>query len=67
MSRRTYKFNTPTLRVIDETALPIVSHDAEVIGRLFILRDVTHEYEMETYRQECRTCSSTTCVARLPV
>ncbi len=52
VSRRTYKFNTPTLRVIDETTLPIVSHDAEVIGRLFILRDVTHEYEMETYRQE---------------
>ncbi|MBN1120530.1 MAG: GAF domain-containing protein, partial [Anaerolineae bacterium] len=39
-------------RVISEIALPVFGYDDEVLGRLYIMRDVSHEREVELYRQE---------------
>ncbi len=51
MTRRTLTFNLPTPRVIEETSIAVVGDD-QPIGRLFILRDITHEHEVEVFRQE---------------
>jgi NtrC-family two-component system sensor histidine kinase KinB len=39
-------------QVVSETSLPVFGYDDEVLGRLYILRDVSHEREVELYRQE---------------
>ncbi len=50
-TRRTYRLERPMPRVIDEYSLPVVGPQ-EMLGRLFVLRDVTREHAIETYRQE---------------
>lgn len=52
VTRRRYTFKHPTLRAIEETSVAVVSDEDELLGRLFILRDRTQEYELESYRQE---------------
>ncbi len=52
MTRRKYTLSHPTVRVIEETSLAVIGANEEILGRLFILRDITQEYEMEVYRQE---------------
>jgi NtrC-family two-component system sensor histidine kinase KinB len=52
ITRREYTLNTPSFRVIDEMSIPVTSQAGQIIGRLFIMRDVTSEHEMEAYRQE---------------
>lgn len=51
-TRRSYELHTPVARVVEETSLPVFGEDERVIGRLFILRDVTRQREMEYYQQE---------------
>jgi GAF domain-containing protein len=51
-TRRTYRLYRPGLRVINEMSIPVISQEGALMGRLFILRDETQEYEMEMYRQE---------------
>lgn len=52
ITRRDYTLNAPSFRVINEMSIPVTSLADQLIGRLFILRDVTSEHEMEAYRQE---------------
>lgn len=51
-TRRRHTFSKPTPRVIDEFSLPVIGGDSQIMGRLIILRDVTQEVELESYRQE---------------
>ncbi len=50
--KRRYVLSTPTMRAIEETSVPVKGDDGEILGHLFILHDVTQEYELEAYRQE---------------
>ena len=52
ITRRRYTLIDPSLRAIEEVSLPVIGHNNELLGRMFILRDITQEYELETYRQE---------------
>jgi signal transduction histidine kinase len=52
ITRRRYTFNQPTFRAIEEISLPVMGHNNDVLGRMFILRDITQEYELESYRNE---------------
>lgn len=49
---RSYMFHNPSLRVIEESSTPVIGENGAPIGRLFTLRDITHDYEIQTYRQE---------------
>lgn len=50
-TRRMYTIGKPSPRAIEEVSLAVIS-DGQPIGRLFILRDITREHEIGTYRQE---------------
>lgn len=52
ITRRRYTLNIPAFRAIEETSLPVFGHNDELLGRMFILRDTTQEYELESFRQE---------------
>jgi signal transduction histidine kinase len=40
------------LHVIEEMSSAVTGQDGEILGRLFILRDITKEKEIESFRQE---------------
>ncbi len=52
ITRRSYLIETPTTRAIDEISTAVTDKDNKLIGRLFVLRDSTQQYELEQYRQE---------------
>ncbi len=39
-------------RYVDGTASPVVSASGQVIGRVAVLRDVTHQHELEQFRED---------------
>lgn len=51
-TRRRYTLSKPASCVIEEFSLPVIGSDEQIIGRLIILRDITQEAELESYRQE---------------
>lgn len=52
VTHRRYRIHMPAARQLDETSIPVINHEGDMIGRLVILRDTTREAEMESYRQE---------------
>lgn len=52
MTRRRYTMGHPRLVAVEEISSPIVTGMAEVVGRLFVFRDVTREHEIQTFREE---------------
>lgn len=52
ITRRTYQINRPNPLILEETSLGVFGADDEVLGQVFTLRDVTQQYELETFRQE---------------
>ena len=52
VTRRTLTIHEPSQRVIEELSTSVRGHDGELLGRMFVLRDITNQYELETYRQE---------------
>jgi len=52
LTRRSYTLEKPTMRAIEEISTAVVGDNDALMGRLFILRDVTQQYELELYRQD---------------
>jgi GAF domain-containing protein len=52
ITRRRYEPGNPVLRAVEEITVPVSGEAGDVIGRLFVLRDATHEVELEEYREE---------------
>jgi GAF domain-containing protein/nitrogen-specific signal transduction histidine kinase len=52
ITRRHYTLTRPVPRVIEEISLGVIGHNGEVLGRLFILRDITQERDLEAYRRD---------------
>src|SRR5574341_145326 len=52
ITRRRFLLNEPTVRAIEEISLPVSGQDGAMLGRMFILRDITQEFELEQFRQE---------------
>ena len=52
ITRRRYSIDEPMRRTIEEISIPVTGHTKENLGRMFILRDMTHELELEEFRQE---------------
>ncbi|HEC22832.1 MAG TPA: GAF domain-containing protein, partial [Chloroflexi bacterium] len=52
ITRRSYVLTRPVRRAIEEVSLPVTGRQNELLGRLFILRDVTQREEMEAFREE---------------
>lgn len=52
ITRRSYLLETPTTRAVDEISIAVTDRDNKLIGRLFVLRDSTQQYELDQYRQE---------------
>ncbi|GAB4477314.1 MAG: hypothetical protein Kow00124_20390 [Anaerolineae bacterium] len=52
ITRRRYTLTKPTLRAIEEISTAVQGAGGELLGRLFVLRDVTEQYELEQYRQD---------------
>lgn len=51
-TRRSYTLDKPALRAIEETSIAVSNPDDALVGRLFIMRDVTQEFELEQLRQD---------------
>jgi len=52
ITRRSYALKGPPFRALQEISSPVVGENGEALGRLFVIRDVTQEYELEMYRRE---------------
>ncbi len=52
VTRREYFFTHPTPRVIEEISSAVISQEGEMLGRLFLLRDITQDHELKSYQQE---------------
>lgn len=52
MTRRRYTVGQPAARAIEEISMPVTGQDGEMLGRMFILRDVTQAMELEQFKQE---------------
>ncbi len=52
VTRRRFVVEGTTRHAIDEVTIPVIGHSGENLGRMFILRDMTHELELEAFRQE---------------
>ncbi|MBN1310960.1 MAG: GAF domain-containing protein [Anaerolineae bacterium] len=52
ITRRTYTIGELSPHAIEETSTAVAGHDGTLIGRLFVLRDITQEIELEAFREE---------------
>ncbi|MBN1428386.1 MAG: GAF domain-containing protein [Anaerolineae bacterium] len=52
VTRRTYTIGGPSPHAIEETSMAVAGQDGTLIGRLFVLRDITQEIELESFREE---------------
>ncbi len=52
ITRRQYTLTKPSTRAIEEISTAVEGAHGELLGRLFVLRDVTEQYELEQYRQD---------------
>lgn len=52
VTRRTYTIDALPPHAIEETSTAVASHDGTLLGRLFVLRDITQELELAAFREE---------------
>jgi GAF domain-containing protein/nitrogen-specific signal transduction histidine kinase len=52
ITRRRYILSKPVLHVVEEISTAVLGQSGECLGRLFVLHDVTQEYQMEQYQRE---------------
>jgi PAS domain S-box-containing protein len=52
VSQRKYHLHEPDFRAVEEISLPVTDENDTIFGRVFIVRDVTQQYELEQYRQD---------------
>jgi NtrC-family two-component system sensor histidine kinase KinB len=52
ITRRRYILNKPVLHVVEEISTAVLGQSGDYLGRLFVLHDVTQEYQMEQYQRE---------------
>jgi signal transduction histidine kinase/transcriptional regulator with GAF, ATPase, and Fis domain len=52
ITRRQYTYSSPYLRAIEEISAGVFDEHGKPAGRLFVFHDVTHQVEIQNYREE---------------
>lgn len=52
ITRRTYELHSPSFRALQEISSPVTNEKGNILGRLFVIRDVTQQVMLDQYQKE---------------